>query len=211
MNKEQQNLTWACLPKEERHKIISVYACKNDSNTPYNEGYRDALRQLYGHHNLVSDTEPPERLMVERSKVIRKYKFANICDKNHPEKKYWEGARITLKTLFGDKCLPDDGIATAASIIKPETKDNKESKKLNLCELLKGCEGRRFWSDTYGYVILFHVDGDFLIFLTKIESLSLLVEPDGTSAHTGKIVVFPSRSKRNWDEYGVSEFSRKES
>ena len=106
MTKEQQDLAWACLPKETRDKVISVYACKSGKH-PYDEGYNDALRQLYGHHNLTSETEPEEMLMVARSNVIRKYKFADICDKDHPDKKYWDGAKYTLTKLFGDKCLPD--------------------------------------------------------------------------------------------------------
>lgn len=91
--------------------------------------------------------------------------------------------------------------------MKDLLKDNMETKELNLCELLKGKEYKHFWNDTYGYVTLFHidVDGEFLIFTTKIASLCLLVEPNGTAAQTGKLVVFPSRSIRNWDEYGVSK------
>ena len=96
MNKEQQDLAWQGLTKEERQKIISVYACKYDSQKPYNEGYRDALRQLYGHHNLTSDTEPEEMLMVSRIEVQEAYK-AVVSDMR----------RSVLFELFGDKCLPD--------------------------------------------------------------------------------------------------------
>lgn len=113
MKKELQDLAWACLPREERHKIISVYACKNDSNTPYNEGYRDALRQLYGHHNLTSDTEPEEMLMVKRSFVITQYEEAinreilNVKNGSIEWACQYHGIQMAMAILFGDKSQPD--------------------------------------------------------------------------------------------------------
>lgn len=104
MNKEQQNKAWACLPKEAREEIKRLFSKANAADNYTAIG---VFLKIFGNHNLTSDTEPEEMLMVERKKVIRKYKFANICDKDHSDKKYWEGAENTLIKLFGDKCLPD--------------------------------------------------------------------------------------------------------
>lgn len=273
MTKEQQDIAWACLPKEAREEIRDIVKTSG-------MGIHGMFDLVFG-GNVTLDTEPEEMLCISRREIICKANaYMTWTGRGNYEAAYIRGKFDLLDELFGDKRLPDkdliednfaksepsvqaepkfkvgdkvyqtsghdrleeftikkvykdkrrgivydiQGLITILGVeennlcwshqnpyTEPETKDNKEKKELNLCELLKGCEGRRFWSDTYGYVTLFHVDRDFLIFLTKIESLSLLVEPDGTSAHTGKIVVFPSRSKRNWDEYGVSEFLRKES
>lgn len=105
MTKEQQNLAWQCLPKEVRKKIKSIYTAHTKRQ---NIASQDTLLdKMFGRLNLTSNEEPKELLFVERSKVMRKYKFANICEKDHPDKKYWEGAENTLIKLFGDKCLPD--------------------------------------------------------------------------------------------------------
>lgn len=116
MKKEQQNLSWGCLPKEVRAWM------RNDYINAYEDIWKTTLAFYFGSHNLTSDTEPEEMLMVERKKVIRKYKFANICDKDHPDKKYWEGAENTLIKLFGDKCLPDNPNTPNSGVLK----SNKE-------------------------------------------------------------------------------------
>lgn len=267
MTKDQQDLAWACLPKETRDKVISVYACKSGKH-PYDEGYKDALRQLYGHHNLISDTEPEEMLMVARSNVIRKYKFADICDKDHPDKKYWDGAKYTLTKLFGDKCLPDkeqppkpkfnkgervkiadervntfgciatithcevdngkvfywlddnigcymenqlesytDGTETkrkeAQNLSRSDEKmtDTMEEKELNLCELLKGCEGETFYSRAYGEVRLNEIVRDdrlnsqeIKVYTRDPQSDRIWFLRDGRKHKNGEIDLYPSRA-----------------
>ena len=93
MNKEQQDLSWACLPKEMRKEIEDVFYYKATSANTIDNGFSDALEYLYGKHNLTSDTELEEMLMVERKRVIEIY---------NPE---YDGE--TLYELFGDKCLPE--------------------------------------------------------------------------------------------------------
>ena len=70
MTKEQQDIAWACLPKEARAKIKIAYT--RYDGFEYSVGYNDALNTVFGQHNLTSDTEPEEMLMVERRKVIEK-------------------------------------------------------------------------------------------------------------------------------------------
>lgn len=71
------------------------------------------LENVFGIHNLTSDAEGEEMLMVPRSKVIEIY---------NPE---YDGD--TLYELFGSKCLPDN-VATSASNV-----DDLEPKK-SRCE-----------------------------------------------------------------------------
>ena len=113
MTKEQKDLAWACLPKEVRKEIKMLWELDTMPVHPFldpdsvAEGAAYVLTDIFGYHNLTSDTEPAEMLMVERSKVVRKYKFADLCEEDHSDKKYWDGAKNTLTKLFGDKCLPD--------------------------------------------------------------------------------------------------------
>lgn len=96
MTKEQQDLAWACLPKEVRDEIKEIYQAKVDS-THIGETYQELiLDEIFGCHNLTSDTEPEEMLMVSRIEVQEAYK-AVVSDKR----------RSVLFELFGDKCLPD--------------------------------------------------------------------------------------------------------
>lgn len=108
MNKEQQDLVWKCLPKEVREEIKKRY--KNLSSTFLTERYME-LHNTFGHHNLTSNTEPEEMLMVERKKVQELYDgLLNEKDAVSISTPY--GSTITarlqlLKELFGDKYMPD--------------------------------------------------------------------------------------------------------
>ena len=103
MNKEQQDLAWACLPKEAREYIS--YSYQNSLCDFWSE---NLLEEIYGEHNLILDTEPEEMLMVSRIEVHEAYK-AVVCDKR----------RSVLFELFGDKCLPDKAEEIADKCIEP--------------------------------------------------------------------------------------------
>lgn len=100
MNKEQQDLAWACLPKEARNNILSDYEYHlkryEAVKRQHSKGVIDALEDLFGKDNLTSDTEPEEMLMVSRSEVQEAYK-AVVSDMR----------RSVLFELFGKKCLSD--------------------------------------------------------------------------------------------------------
>ncbi len=110
MTTEQQNLAWASLPKEVRDKIKERYSGWNRSICFETEEilYDD----LFGIHNLTSDTEPEEMLMVERREVQKWY---SSLSKEHAiyakgtVDRISLGARIAmLEELFTkDKCLPN--------------------------------------------------------------------------------------------------------
>ena len=158
MNKELQRRNWACLPKETRDKVKveirqKVYPVKN------------YLIDIFGYHNIISDTEPEEMLHARRTDVMNAYKFATRCSPSHHDKDYWDGVAQTLGNLFGDKCLPDEDPETKSKEAKEtqnlslpdeqstENKEPMEEKELNLCELLKGCEGEEFFSISVGKVM----------------------------------------------------------
>lgn len=102
MTKEQKDLAWACLPKETRDKV------KFDFRQEFYP-VRNYLIDIFGFHNLTSDTEPEEVLMVSRKEVQDRVKtFSNPNWASNEEETY--GAQLvidTLDLLFGDKCLPD--------------------------------------------------------------------------------------------------------
>ena len=65
----------------------------------------DCLVSLFGYHNLTSDAEGEEMLMVKASVVKDIYDSMN---KAHPKENAWV-VKQTLEALFGSKCLPDEG------------------------------------------------------------------------------------------------------
>ena len=264
MNKEQQDLAWKCLPKEMRKEIEDVFYYKATSANTIDNGFSDALEYLYGKHNLTSDTEPEEMLMVERKRVIEIY---------NPE---YDGE--TLYELFGDKCLPDKELSfkvepkfkynlgdlvTYKSKIKkvisreldckgnatyvcslingqsplvfneidlePYPKENKESmevtaeivaknihndivlmeeikdyppyldrpkkivptqeeKELNLCELLKGCEGISIYSPVFKERIIREILPD------RLCDSTFICYKNGKIWENGEVIIYPSRA-----------------
>lgn len=104
MTKEQQDISWACLSKEVRKDIRDIYSINLRDHSHYSDigVWNEAsacftkfklLEDLYGKHNLTSDTEPGEMLMVPRKRV--------------QEMAQNDIVRGILISLFSDKCLPD--------------------------------------------------------------------------------------------------------
>ncbi len=65
------------------------------------------LETLFGHHNLTSDAEGEEMLMVERKRV------QNLYDSHKLRGHHLAGE--ALINLFGSKCLPDEAASESAS------------------------------------------------------------------------------------------------
>ena len=118
MTTEQQDLAWACLPKEAREKLKRAYKYQCQ-NSDYNRGFNEALEEVFGFHNLNSDTEPEELLMVEREKVQEVYSFNEAVIKNGPTHSGAWLLKKKLDYLFGDKCLPDKAEEIADKRTKP--------------------------------------------------------------------------------------------
>ena len=89
MNKEQQDLAWACLPKEVRKEIRAEYL-----NAIEGSDLESFLQDFFGHHNLTSDTEPEDK-----EPVIRQVR------------KYWTNSEVKFLTENFDK-LTDEIMAT---------------------------------------------------------------------------------------------------
>lgn len=127
MNKELQDLVWSILPKEFKEEVKKEYAkcvAIDIDDNPNLPAYavesaisrRALLEMLFGHHNLTSDAEGEEMLMISRKKVQIRYHMAYECKHSgllsHDDVQFWKGWQGALDDLFGSKCLPDD-VATS--------------------------------------------------------------------------------------------------
>ena len=284
MNKEQQSLAWKCLPNEVRKEIRLLWELDTLPVHPdYDpdsvaEGAAYILTDIFGHHNLTSDTEPEEMLHISRQAVVDKYAeiFWNKAPylDNSPEALQCQACLNVLKSLFGDKCLPDkelsvqvgdkvrvkvedkvrvvrrilpDGcimfgdkgniyslkdlepyaeennrnlsqnIANCDKSEDYQLKDNMEEKELNLCELLKGCEGEEFFSISVGKVTfkaIYNYDDTHLVRTIRKDAIgneyNVNFYFDGRRNNAGLQDLYPSEdllrkypldARAAWDEW----------
>ena len=125
MTKEQQDLAWACLPKEAREELKRAYKyqCQNPD---YNRGFNEALEEVFNSHNLTTDSEPEEMLMVERNKVQESHNhYQKTWDEDHSNE-WANGICFILEDLFGDKCLPDKEL-NEANFTKSDSSQSSDS------------------------------------------------------------------------------------
>lgn len=103
--KATQDLSWACLPKETRGKAKKYYKYAGEDSIE-----KEVLQDLFGHHNLTSDTEPSELIYADRQKtrdfIGALYENARKSG-SESELQAYQMAINYLEELFGDKCLPD--------------------------------------------------------------------------------------------------------
>ena len=287
MTKDQQDLAWACLPKEVRDEIKTQYdlLSQNPQMDKCDSVYLSAFENIFGHHNLGSDSAPEEVLMANASKVRSIYAYNDSILKQDPQHNGAKLLQVKLLDLFGDKCLPDkpntpnsgelkpqmaenkpkfkvgdkvriilcthpeyrnkvgtitsidscgnpyvkvDGLGTlfhAPYSLEPYTEENKEPivsshdtmgdtketmevKDLNLCELLKGCEGEEFYSLMHGKVRFMTIGADGFVMFDLPESFS--VYDNGKYDLNAEVIIYPSRAlyekypldaKKAWDEW----------
>ena len=74
-----------------------------------------------------------------------------------------------------------------------------ETKKFNLCELLKGCEGMVFYSTMVGYCRLIEVTEFITIGYGDDEYVVL--ESDGKYSVEGECTLFPYKENRYWSTF----------
>lgn len=122
MTKEQQDLAWTVLPKEFKEEVKKLWqSADKEQQLPHDailRGEYSILVSLFGPHNLTSDAEGEEMLIVSRKKVQEKwqraykneseYAKAEQNSKIYAELYYNRGILSILDTLFGSKCLPDE-------------------------------------------------------------------------------------------------------
>ena len=104
MDKEIQDLAWSALPKEFKEYIIKVYKAALECSIS------DAhfLENIFGKHNLISDSEGEEMICVSRKRVQELYAEARKAVPTCEHDKGFRNAELTiLRNLFGSKCLPD--------------------------------------------------------------------------------------------------------
>ena len=92
---------------------------------------------------------------------------------------------------------------------EPETKANMEEKELNLCELLKGCEGKRFYLLSRGYTtlkgIIWNKDTcDYSIVLTGKGRIELYCTGKETN-NEAVVILYPS--KELYEKYPLDAYS----
>ena len=86
-----------------------------------------------------------------------------------------------------------------------------ETKELNLCELLKGCEGMELWSDIFGKCKLESLNGD-ASYKIKVSGLNTNQENYACQSFTkygrfydcypdGKCMLWPSETNRDWSKF----------
>lgn len=98
MTEDQQDIAWQCLPKETRAFIREQFEATSEY-ADFDEGYDQALMDIFGLNNITSDTEPPELLFVERKKVQGVFAMHERAEN--------KVAVRAIQALFGNKCLPD--------------------------------------------------------------------------------------------------------
>ena len=75
-----------------------------------------------------------------------------------------------------------------------------ETKELNLCELLKGCEGMVFYSTMVGYCRLIEVT-EYITIRYEDDDDCLVLESDGKYSIDGECTLFPSKENRDWSTF----------
>ena len=100
MTTELQNKVWSILPKEFKEEVKEIYS---NAITYHPCGYNhktDLLKHLFGHHNLTSNAEEEEMLIISRKEVQEQYQmYRNMGMIKRLD---------ALMRLFGSKCLPDE-------------------------------------------------------------------------------------------------------
>ncbi|MDE7464978.1 MAG: hypothetical protein K2M59_03765 [Muribaculaceae bacterium] len=127
MDKEMQDKLWTSLPKEARIWIRKEYRDilnKLWQRSAYLRGRLRMMRDIYGEHNLTSDTEPEEVLTILRKDIIEEFNQAT-ADLSRTGNLEYKGKRELLKNLFGDKCLPDKLIPSDSTELKSKFKLNE--------------------------------------------------------------------------------------
>lgn len=120
MTKELQDLAWSLLPKEFKEEVKKYYCTLQEQYKDYDGlHFQNAkakvqerivtVEYFFGKHNLTSDTEGEEMLIVSRKRVQELYsEMQKIVPASEYDRGFRNAERATLYHLFGSKCLPDE-------------------------------------------------------------------------------------------------------
>lgn len=111
MTTELQNKVWSILPKEFKEEVKRNFQLTDADCIAY-----EILIDLFGIHNLTSDTEGEEMLTCEKSKVQKVYNTSReIVKAENPDSLMYSmhtQIMCVLESIFGSKCLPDSDLNT---------------------------------------------------------------------------------------------------
>lgn len=119
MTKEEQDKSWISLSKEARQYIREEYdkTLSLPRKEQYELGVLHTFENIFGFHNLTSNVEPEEMLMVNRNFIIDYYKAVKSKKWYYEDgslvrmMEQQEGKIIAMKHIFGEnKCTPDECI-----------------------------------------------------------------------------------------------------
>lgn len=100
MNKTLQDNVWSILPKEFKEEVNEIYLNAVEYHPCGYNHKTDLLKYLFGIHNLTSDAEGEEMLIISRKEVQEQYQmYRNMGMIKRLD---------ALMRLFGSKCLPDE-------------------------------------------------------------------------------------------------------
>lgn len=105
MTTELQNKVWSILPKEFKEEVKKEY--KHQLSIDNEQAYW-MLERIFSKHNLTSNAEGEEILIVPRKKVQEMFdKIQKIIPKCEHDRGFRNAGLNILKIFFNSKCLPD--------------------------------------------------------------------------------------------------------
>ncbi|MBD5374340.1 MAG: hypothetical protein HDR77_02535 [Bacteroides sp.] len=221
---------------QEAYKHHLKYA-KDDSDDQWHWGIIFILSGLFGDKCLPDKPNTPNSGELKPQMAENKPKFkvgdkVVICSKPYDTK--WDGIVKTIKSVelnedgefvYSFYDYNDNVVEDTFPHLSPYTEENKEPivsshdtmgdtketmevKDLNLCELLKGCEGEEFYSLMHGKVRFMTIGADGFVMFDLPESFS--VYDNGKYDLNAEVIIYPSRAlyekypldaKKAWDEW----------
>lgn len=76
-----------------------------------------------------------------------------------------------------------------------------DPKVLNLCELLKGCEGVKVYSSMIGECLINKIKKDCVCFIQLDGGHETFVDDEGKYDKQGECILFPSKDNRDWTTF----------
>lgn len=237
MEKKLQDQAWASLPEDTKEHILREYREIVNDDDQYFIGQRNLLNDIFGRHNLTAEEKPKFKI---GDKV--RMKMSAIEEERRKGGDWQEYVINKTLTVMLIKYLghtgpiyllvEENGFRYKPDWLEPYTEPTEkecgnlgedsgnshkpEDKELDLCELLKGCEGMEFYSPICGEIELEKATNTELIFLLDEED-GCTIEFNtqgrykiGTLDDGGRYVTFdlmpsselmlyPSKEVRTWD------------
>ena len=196
MKTELQDRAWATLPEDFRKEVREMLGkiSKNPAcRSALSEGRLCTLEDLFGYDNLTAVEQPQPKFKV--GDKVYKTSGHDRLDEYTVKKVYMDkrgGYVYDLKGLIGligiigveesNLCHTNQNPYTKLEPKGKESgeKGNNSENSLNLCEILRGHEGEKFFSPCYGNVTLSELRSDKIIITADVNGKKHTLRPDGT-------------------------------